>query len=55
MEQWTLDLTSLFPLSNTAFRNLIEESGENENEFLFSVLESLTGKRPGAEIWQKIK
>ncbi len=34
-----------------AFKNVVEESGQNENEYLFSVLEMLTGKMPGAEIW----
>jgi hypothetical protein len=48
---WKVDLTSIFPVTNMAFRKLVEESGQAENDFLFSILESLTGKRPGDEIW----
>jgi hypothetical protein len=48
---WKVDLTSIFPTTNIAFRKLVEESGQTENEFLFSILERLTGRRPGDEIW----
>lgn len=54
MGQWKLDLTSLFPASNLLFKQMVEESGQNENEYLFSLLEMLTGKKPGSEIWQKV-
>jgi hypothetical protein len=33
---------------------MADESGENDNEFLFGMLEMLTGKKPGTEIWQKV-
>lgn len=36
--EWKLDLTSLFPISNQAFRKMVEDSGENENEYLFKFL-----------------
>jgi len=52
--EWKLDLTSLFPLSNTALKQMVNQSGENENEFIFSLLEMITGTRPGTEIWQKL-
>jgi hypothetical protein len=48
---WKVDLTSIFPTTNIVFRKLVEESGQTENEFLFSILERLTGRRPGDEIW----
>ena len=48
---WKVDLTSIFPTTNMVFRKLVEESGQTENEFLFSILERLTGKAPGDEIW----
>jgi hypothetical protein len=48
---WKVDLTSIFSTTNIAFRKLVEESGQTENEFLFSILERLTGRRPGDEIW----
>jgi hypothetical protein len=31
---------------------MIEDSGENENDYLFTLLETLTGKKPGADIWK---
>jgi len=52
---WKMDLTALFPMSNMAFKKVIEDSGENENEFMFKILESLTGKKPSAEIWQGVQ
>lgn len=52
--QWKLDLTSLFPVSNMAFKKMIEDSGENENDYLFTLLETLTGKKPGADIWKPL-
>ena len=48
---WKVDLTSVFPTTNMVFRKLVDESGQTENDFLFSILETLTGKRPGDEIW----
>ena len=48
---WKVDLTSIFPTTNMVFRKLVEESGQTENDFLFSILETLTGKRPGDDIW----
>jgi len=52
---WKMDLTALFPMSNMAFKKVIEDSGENENDFIFKILESLTGKKPSAEIWQGVQ
>ena len=48
---WKVDLTSVFPTTNMVFRKLVDESGQTENDFLFSILETLTGKMPGDEIW----
>ncbi len=53
--QWKLNLISLFPVSNIAFRKMVEDSGENENDYLFMLLETLTGKKPGAGIWRTIE
>jgi hypothetical protein len=50
--QWKIDLTSIFSVSNTAIEKLVQDSGQGENEFLFSLLEKMTGRRPGPEIWQ---
>jgi hypothetical protein len=53
-QQWKIDLTALFPMSTNAFKKMADESGQPENEFLFTILESLTGRKPGKEIWQKV-
>jgi hypothetical protein len=52
---WRLDITSLFQASNGAFKAMIEESGESENDYLFTILEALTGKRPNSNIWNPIR
>lgn len=52
---WKMDLTALFPVSNLAFQNLAEQSGENENDYLFLILELLTGNKPGPEIWMPLE
>jgi len=53
--QWKIDLTSLFSVGTMAFKKMVEDSGQSENEYLFSLLEMLTGKKPGQEIWEKVK
>lgn len=53
-EQWKIDLTSLFSASTIAFKNMIKESGQSDNEYLFMLLETLTGEKPGVEIWKSI-
>ena len=52
--QWKIDLTSLFPVSTMAFKKMVDESGEDQNDYLFSLLEIITGRKPGPEIWQPI-
>ncbi len=52
---WKINLTSIFPLSEVAFKKMQVESGMDENEFLFNVLEIVSGKKPGYEIWNKIE
>ena len=54
-QQWKIDLTSLFPISTKAFKKMADESEQNQNEYLFSLLEMITGKKPTQEIWQSIK
>ncbi len=52
--QWKLDLTALFEVSENVFKEMVEGSGQSESEFLFTILESITGKRPGNEIWKPV-
>ncbi len=51
---WKVDLTSIFSIGTTAFRTMQKESGYEENEYLFMLLEYMTGKKPGVEIWNTI-
>ena len=50
-DSWKVDLTSIFPVSIIALKKFAEDSGQSENDFIFSLLETITGKKPGAEIW----
>ena len=51
---WKIDLTSIFPVATQAFQKMAEESGEEENEYLFMLLEMITGNKPTNEIWKTI-
>lgn len=52
--QWKIDLTSLLPITAMAFKAMADESGENLNDYLFMLIEIMTGREPGIEIWQPI-
>lgn len=52
--RWKLDLTSIFAVSDTAFKQVIEQSGMSENEFLFTTMESLGDTRVSSEIWHPV-
>ena len=47
---WKIDLTSVLSGGGIAFKKLVEKSGQEENEFLFMILEMITGRKPGEEI-----
>lgn len=51
---WRIDITHLFSLGSLAFKKMIEESGEEENDFILNILEVLTGKKPAENIWKPI-
>ncbi|PPK87360.1 hypothetical protein CLV84_0300 [Neolewinella xylanilytica] len=51
---WKVDLTSIFPLANQGFEQLVRESGEPENAYLLLVLEIITGNPAGPDIWQPV-
>lgn len=51
-EVWKIDLTSIFPVATQAFQQMIDDSGEDENEYLFTILEMITGEKPNNEIWK---
>lgn len=49
---WKIDLTAMFSAGIAAFKTMQEDSGLGENEYLFSLLEMLTGRKPGNDIWE---
>jgi len=51
---WKIDITHLFSLGTMSFKKMIEDSGENENDFMINILEILTGKKPTKNIWKPI-
>jgi hypothetical protein len=50
--QWKIDLTSLFHISTAAIKKIIADSGKSENDFLFMVLEGVSGTKPGPGVWK---
>lgn len=51
---WKVDLLSISHVSKTAFKQLQENSGMKENEYIFLLLEMVTGVKPGNEIWRTV-
>lgn len=50
--EWKMDITSLFPITNTALGKVISDSEMTENQFLeFVISYGLKGKKPFHEIW----
>ncbi len=54
-EQWKYDMTSTFTILIPAVQKMADASGLSENEYIFTMLTMLTGKKPTREIWQPIK
>lgn len=54
-DSWKIDLTSIFAVTDAAFEQVVAKSGMEENAFLLSTLEQLTGKKPGQEVWHPVK
>lgn len=50
--QWKIDLTALTPAVNLALKQLIEQRGISEDEFLLDLLEGVTDQKPSPKIWQ---
>ncbi|MDT0645432.1 hypothetical protein RM545_01915 [Zunongwangia sp. F260] len=44
-------MTSVMSGTDVAFKKMIESSGMEENEFIFMILENLTGSAPEPDIW----
>ncbi len=52
---WKVDLTSIFDVSNMAFKKMVEKSDQTEDDFIFLIIESSSGKKPNSNIWEPIK
>jgi hypothetical protein len=52
---WRVDLTSIFVVSETAFKQVIAQSGMPENEFLISTLQATGEKKSDGNIWEPVK
>ena len=52
--QWKLDLTAVMPISDQAFKQVMESSNIGEDEYIFKVIESLSGEKLSEDIWQPI-
>ncbi len=53
--QWKIDLTSIFPIAEQAFRQMVKEADAPDNEYLFFLLEAATGVAPTDKIWLPLK
>jgi len=54
-KDWKLNLTSLFPISNIAIREMVEESGKEENDFILFLVEIMSKRKLKENIWNPIK
>jgi hypothetical protein len=52
---WKIDLTSIFDVGSEAVQQLVTQSRQTENDFLFLIMEQLTGKEPDPQIWQPVE
>ena len=53
--KWKIDITSIFDITAPLIEKNIRLSGLSENEFIFTILENLTGKKPNSEIWEPLE
>lgn len=49
--RWRLDLVALMKLTRVAFDYSLQQSGLSEDDFVLLMLEDVTGRKPGPEIW----
>jgi hypothetical protein len=49
--RWRLDLVALMDLTRAAFEFALQQSGLEEDAFVLAMLEQVTGRKPGPEIW----
>lgn len=50
---WKIDITPFVQESEKDIQDMVQ--GQNENEFIFGMLELMTGKAPTRAIWKPVK
>lgn len=50
--KWRIDLTALMPVADQAMRMLIQKQGFDEDTFIISLIESVSGRKVLPSIWQ---
>ncbi|MCP5004767.1 MAG: hypothetical protein GY941_12630 [Planctomycetes bacterium] len=53
-DQWKLDWTAVMPISDKSFKQAIETSNLDEDEYIIKILESISGKKLSEDIWQPL-
>ncbi len=53
-QMWKIDLTSIFPVALISFKQMQEDSGQNEVDFLFKILEMVSGNKPDHTVWREV-
>lgn len=53
-QMWKIDLTSIFPIALISFKQMQEDSGQNEPDFLFKILEMVSGNKPDNTVWREV-
>lgn len=54
-EIWKVDLTSIFPEAEVAFKSIAKSSGQTDNDYIMMVIQFATNEKPKKHIWQPLK
>lgn len=49
--EWKINISYLLTAANTAFRNMLDETDQTENEFIMDLLRIMEGREQNATIW----
>ncbi|MCB0322400.1 MAG: hypothetical protein KDD69_02470 [Bdellovibrionales bacterium] len=52
--EWRFDLLPVLNTGNAALEEALKREGTDENEFILSAMESVTGKKPAPTIWDPL-
>ncbi len=53
--RWKIDLTEMMKWGELGLKKVMEKSGKDEDQFIFSILEAISGKKVDSKIWKPIK